>query len=1246
MLRRILKITLWTVGSLILFIALLVGLALTSPVQTAVAKFVLKSINNGLSGSLSVGRILVHLNGEVELDDVRLLGSDSVQIVHLDHLRAAVRLKALRRNRIHVRSVSLEGLASAITFDSTGSNLLRALAARHPSIPTPAPAGPAKPSPWRIKLDRFSVQGTTTSIRSPQKIYFASESWTFDGNARYANDSLSYAVHLKALPQLELNTDGKLVLQPQFQPLQGLIALKADSLFLANLDSLAGNAGNVEIAAGFALRGDSLSLNARVNGSAIGKLHVDAVAPYPFTTLAGRGEVTLDSLTPGGFWQETNSMRVNGKIAFTKKADPSLLNGWNADVALQSSHYGEYRLASAVLHIQTHDSTARVEGNVDTGHGRATFKLSADGFDPAKTKLSGDVSLEKVNAHAIVPQVPDSLSPLTGKLVFHARSLDLNKPVADVAVALGPVSLGSYRSDTLKLVASVDGSRIQLDSLFVTSAGSWIRASAEGELKGLVQYTVAARVPDVSEFRAFIPTTALADTDTLAGTVKLDLKGTFNLAAGTPLDLTASGFVQLDSAQFQSYKVSYATLNIAQFNVDSLRFHSSLKAKELFAAGQFVDSLEGFVSGTPQDLSASLNVWARADTIHVGGDARLKRTDTRMDLTLDSLFGKVYGIEFNLDGNSHVTLVGNRVEVDGLTITSNVGVLRAVGTVQKGGQQDVAVELSGIRTGEVGRLLKRPLPESTINLRVQITGPDTALAGDISLTADSLVMNGYSLADEVSLHAAVDRNHSTVDGLVIWLGDTTILFDGDVPARISLETGYALDRDKPISGHLQIREQPLAKVNRYMPQGTMLDGFLSADARFSGTPAAPQWSGEFAVRDGVYRDPRAGIRYEKMTIKGDFDGDTLRIPQFNITSGGTLTGSGTALMGFPLPSELDLNLKFNHFQAVNSTVMRAKATGNLVVSGKLNHLSATGDIRLDEALYRLTGAASKNIEPINVNLELARLGGDTTKPAFSLDQIYRSMAHEIHVEIPGNAWIRGRGMNIELSGEVYTFKQAGEDPAISGQIAVRNGSISVVNTEFRVVSGWVRFDGIVTDPAMDIYAYEPRIFSQTKDSITVHVYGTLKQSQFELGGTGSAGNVLSPSEAATILVSGAMGVNSNSADAKSNALTTAASSAAATATSAATGQVTGALGRLAGLDVLRYNTDQSGFTGLQTGSLEVGTYVTDRLFVRVVQPVRVQQIGKEDVSVEYRLFRWLSIRAQEHEQTTSSFDLIMQVDWR
>ena len=87
------------------------------------------------------------------------------------------------------------------------------------------------------------------------------------------------------------------------------------------------------------------------------------------------------------------------------------------------------------------------------------------------------------------------------------------------------------------------------------------------------------------------------------------------------------------------------------------------------------------------------------------------------------------------------------------------------------------------------------------------------------------------------------------------------------------------------------------------------------------------------------------------------------------------------------------------------------------------------------------------------------------------------------------------------------------------------------------------------------------------------------------------------------------------------------------------------VGKWAGLDVFKYRPGTEPGSNLAGGSLEVGTYVTERLFVRVTQPIEKAETG-QSVTVEYRLLDWLKLRAQQEAQQNSAFDLLIQFDWR
>ncbi len=166
---------------------------------------------------------------------------------------------------------------------------------------------------------------------------------------------------------------------------------------------------------------------------------------------------------------------------------------------------------------------------------------------------------------------------------------------------------------------------------------------------------------------------------------------------------------------------------------------------------------------------------------------------------------------------------------------------------------------------------------------------------------------------------------------------------------------------------------------------------------------------------------------------------------------------------------------------------------------------------------------------------------------------------------------------------------------------------------------------------------EPRLAAQGTN-IVVRIHGSMKRTQVELSGTDATGAEMTPAQVIAVLTLGRMaesGLGSASATGElSSALTM-----------AATGQLSGMVGRWAGLDVFEFRTGEGGLSNLSSGTLEVGTYVTDRLFVRVLQPIQTTQSGQE-VSVEYRLLDWLKLRAQQSGKESSAFDLLFQIDWR
>jgi translocation and assembly module TamB len=475
-------------------------------------------------------------------------------------------------------------------------------------------------------------------------------------------------------------------------------------------------------------------------------------------------------------------------------------------------------------------------------------------------------------------------------------------------------------------------------------------------------------------------------------------------------------------------------------------------------------------------------------------------------------------------------------------------------------------------------------------------------------------------------------NTSTnVDLLITRNADSLAFGHATVPVNLTFEHGAQMADSLPMFGTFTFHNLDLAELNPLLPYGSTMGGNIDGDFMILGSPAIPNWTGELRLTDANYRDRRYGVNYQHTNLVLEVDRDTLRVKRLEMESDGKVSGTGVAIMAFPKPEYLDLDLKFEKFQAVNSRRIQARLSGNVKVKGPLDSLDARGDLTFTESLYRITQSSTKQIEQVDIAAEVAHLRGDTTAVGPSLvDRIYGPMSHTIRVEVPGNMWLRGGGVNVELAGKLWLYKQPHGDPYINGDILVRKGTVEVWGHEFRVPedSGRVSFKGAVDNPELDIRAYYT---SRDNELLSVKLSGTLAETRTELSGQSAQGDSMSAEQVVVALFGSFVPSTDGSGGGAEEQIAAAGIS-----------QLSSALGKMAGLDVVRYEASDKG--DLTQGKLEVGSYVTDRLFVRVKQPVESVQLG-QDVLVEYRLIDWLKLSAQ---RSGEAFDLktVFQIEWR
>jgi autotransporter translocation and assembly factor TamB len=468
-------------------------------------------------------------------------------------------------------------------------------------------------------------------------------------------------------------------------------------------------------------------------------------------------------------------------------------------------------------------------------------------------------------------------------------------------------------------------------------------------------------------------------------------------------------------------------------------------------------------------------------------------------------------------------------------------------------------------------------------------------------------------------------------------GDSIAIARGSLPARLTFSDGVVMNAELPMAGTLKLADRPWMFGYPLLPFGSTIGGRVSGELTVLGSPARPNWLGNLQCRDGSYRDTRYGLDYRAIGADLTLHRDTLFVEHLTLQSSGTLTGSGRILMSFPLPRQLDLDVNLANFEAVDSRNLKARLSGAVSVHGPLDSLHAAGKVRFSEGTYRITQATTKQIEEIDLTAELSRLRGDSTlRQGILVSRFYRPMSHALYVDIPGNVWLRGSGLNVELFGGIWMYKNAHEDPTLNGEIKVKRGTVDFAGHEFRTDqdSGAVVFRGPIDDPELNIIAIEQSILRTTGDQIRIRVFGTVQNSRIELSGTRADGGEMTLEEVLQRLFGAILPLAGGSGGDLQGTITTAGVS-----------QLSGLVARAAGVDVFQFRPGTGGFSDLSGSSLEVGTYLTDRLYIRVLQPIESVQ-GNQDVLVEYRLFDWLKLAGHQFGTKSSEFKTVLQWEWR
>ncbi|MDT7952717.1 MAG: translocation/assembly module TamB domain-containing protein [Acetobacteraceae bacterium] len=768
----------------------------------------------------------------------------------------------------------------------------------------------------------------------------------------------------------------------------------------------------------------------------------------PFTQLAGvelHGHTNVH-LDAAQLPDSTLTLTGDGTLAITSGLAPLPgLIGDDAKVGLTMRQHGQGLTISRMT----------VDGR--------TLQLALTGGEQAG-KLTGHIKAALSNLSVVAPTLEGNV----------ATTVDLSGTQSDLALkahAQGDIGAPGVPRGPVTVDVVAKG---------LPSAPSGT-ITAEGRLAGapLALAVDAERAPDG----------AVQATIKRADWRSLHADGALQLPAGSKLPL---GHVQLHIGQLSDFRpfTGQALSGSVNATLDAGTDELRLKADASGAGvpGSRIGSAT--LAARVHDPLGTPSVTANADltgieAAGVSGSAKIAVNGPQTALAIRTNAAlSLSGTPAQINGAALLDVPAKSVRLNTLEVLAKGETARllAPATVRFGGP----VSVDRLRVGLQGAVLDvagqvSPRLDATVTVRApaslaSVVSPDLKLAGtiavDAKLTGTPALPGGTVRVNVAGLQMLTGPGRAIPPANL----NATAALNGksaQVDARLSAGSArFNVAGRAPLgAGPLALRATGGLDLTLLDPiltaNGRRVRGRLTLDGSVDGTTSAPRVAGTAQLANGEVQDFTQGLRITNIaaTIRGE--GDTVRIVSLTGRAGqGTISASGTVGVTAPgLP--VDLTLQARDARPISSDTLQLTADANLTVRGRAQGDLEAGGRVLIRTFYNLIRSC---LPPSWAWFDVLRPGHwRAAPPAGPAPTIGLNLV----VDAPGQIFVRGRGVDAELSGELRIQGSASK-PKVAGGFEMRRGAVSLAGTTLAFSRGKVGFDGTgpggKIDPSLDFVA--------------------------------------------------------------------------------------------------------------------------------------------------------------------------------
>ncbi|WP_425485384.1 translocation/assembly module TamB domain-containing protein [Azospirillum oleiclasticum] len=726
---------------------------------------------------------------------------------------------------------------------------------------------------------------------------------------------------------------------------------------------------------------------------------------------------------------------------------------------------------------------------------------------------------------------------------------------------------------------------------------------------------------------------------------RLPALAAFSELAGVPLRGDASFTVALDGRDGRQGATLTASANGLRVEGDGAPL---FEARRLTANAQVADALgnpsgkarlelqDGSASGTAitsatataegslarAGFTAAVNgAGERAPSLDLAGSVAGDGDLTRV--RVERLQGSFQGESFRLAGPATLTVGPQRYGVADLRLVSGGARLSVDGGLTDGGLNgklsidqlplalarlaDPSLRLAGAlnATATLGGTLRDPRAELTLR------------ASDVK--AQQTTSNGVPGLDATVNAQWRDRRVSVDGTLGTRGGQATMTFAARAPLVLAPDT---MAVSVPPNGGLEASADGtvnLSLLNDLLAgSGDRVQGTLRLDVKAGGTVGNPRLGGTVTLAGGRYEGRATGAVVTDIAARIVGDGDVFTIQSFTgrTPNGGTLRASGSIRPAATDGRALDLRVTANDARLLQTDIVTALFDADLALTGALDDSRLSGPVKVERAEVQVPNRLPPNV----VALDVVEVGGNrrgrgtptpvpprkpgatpaaaaapTPPPAAG-----PNIALDITINAPNQIFVRGRGLDLELGGQLKVGGTAAA-PRISGRLRSLEGELSLIGQTFTFTRVNVDFDGTIPpDPRLDVVAEA----SANGVTAQVLVTGTATNPKLELASPqglpqdevlarvlfGKSANKLGAGEAVQLAQSAAQlaGLGGNG------------------------GGLLERVRRGLGVDRLEFNQGENG----RGGAVEAGRYVSDNVYVGVEQGIGGTAQSRAKVEVD------------------------------